>query len=839
MYCDACGTDNPEGSAACRVCGRALRHDDSATRAPLPAARGHASGERGATVAQGAVATAVADEATRPGVRGGRPAAPAHRARRPRPRRAIADSLVPALRSLTGDGRRQERLLLIGVILAAFLVRVWALGTVPPYLTTDETATLDAAFRVAAAWGPGLFGLDWRVLPALDSYLLALFVAFFGNAAVSVRLVSAIVGASAVVPFFLLARRSMALWPALGATVVFGSSFWLLSLSRTGTDDVWPVAILVWGLWSVRVALERGSLWWWAGAGLWCALGLYGPPPGHLVIVVVALLAIATIIRDRLRGPGDGDAGATSRGRIRRRLVGLELLLCVTLVLVLPQVAGPTGVPAMPGAPQAPSQDATAIPWSGGALFWPAPVLGLGLAPPGVPILDVLTTFFAVVGLITAWRRGGAALTWYLTLGVCLVLGWAAVRETPGSTWGALALVPVAAFAGFGFDAVVTALPPALETRWQPLAAAAALVIAALNVWGYAAWTSLPASALPIASVLPMTQYPAWRQDAVQLAATGAAPPALPDWLAHAPPAPAPAAPSAAPATSPAPASSEPAPLARVSPTVAATFQRFLTGSDADRWVSPHGVAVDQQGTVYVADPGAHVVHRLDVQGGALSPLTIDAQSQAQPWDLAIMQDGSLLVDDAEAGVLYKVPSGQPPAPLGTLHFGKPRGISVGSDGAVLVAETAGNRIVIVSPDGQRLGQINAGQGSPPVLDQPTGVAQLTDGGLVVAEPNAQRLEKVSSNGDYLGAWTFPKSDTFNAPHLAALPDGVAVTDPIDHQVLVLDLAMQVVGVVGASGSGDGQFATPTGVAAGPDGGTLYVVDSGLDRVAVFKLARQ
>jgi len=48
----------------------------------------------------------------------------------------------------------------------------------------------------------------------------------------------------------------------------------------------------------------------------------------------------------------------------------------------------------------------------------------------------------------------------------------------------------------------------------------------------------------------------------------------------------------------------------------------------------------------------------------------------------------------------------------------------------------------------------------------------------VVAEPNARRLEKLAPNGDYLGAWTFPVSDTFNAPHMAALPDGVAVTDP-------------------------------------------------------------
>lgn len=748
------------------------------------------------------------------------------------PLSAAREAVAAATGALTAVARR-EPLVLAAVIVAALLLRTWALGSVPPFLTSDEVDALDAAFRVASSWGPGLFALDWRGLPALDSYVFSLFVALFGDAAISVRLVSAVIATTAVAPLYLLARRTMARWPAIGASIVFAASFWFLTLSRTGTDDVWPVVFLVWGLWTAQVALERTSLRWWGVAGVWSALGLYGPPPGHLIIVVLSLVAIVGVFTHRIR-KGAGQNAQQRRRSARRSLVRLELLLCVALALFLPQIPASASTQGAPSAPSAVASGLEPLPWAGGAIFWSSPLPGLGLAPPAIPFLDVATTFFAVIGLATAWRRRGA-LPWYLALGAVVALGPAAVRETPGSTWGAMLLPPIAVFAGYGFEAAVAAFPAALEARSQPLSAVVALVIAAVNVWGFGAWNSLPPSALPLAPVLPIADFPAWRSDAVQLAATGAAPPPLADWLAQAPPPTSAAAQTAAAA----PASTAPVPLPRVAPTVTASFVRVLAGAASDRWVNPHGVAVDRQGTVYVADPEANVIHRVDAQGATLAPITFATQPPAKPWDLAKLADGRLVVADAEAGLLYGVPPEGPPARLGTLHFGKPRGVSVGADGSILVAETAGNRVVVVSPDGRQIGQVTPGQGGTPALDQPTGVARLADGAMVVAEPNARRLEKIGAGGELLGAWAIPRSDTFNAPHLSALPDGgVAVTDPIGHQVLILDSAMRIVGVAGAQGSGDGELATPTGVATDAQGSTLYVVDTGLARVAVFRLTR-
>jgi uncharacterized protein (TIGR03663 family) len=142
---------------------------------------------------------------------------------------------------------------------------------------------------------------------------------------------------------------------------------------------------------------------------------------------------------------------------------------------------------------------------------------------------------------------------------------------------------------------------------------------------------------------------------------------------------------------------------------------------------SPRGIKIGPDGSVYVADAGNHRVQEFTADGqfvaswGRLSTLETESgtpQGFLEPWDVAVAPDGSLYVADtwnhriqhlsAEGSLLafwglfgqYGVESA-----IGQGAFYGPRGIAVGSDGNVYVADTGNKRIQVFTPDGQFIRQ--------------------------------------------------------------------------------------------------------------------------------------
>jgi 4-amino-4-deoxy-L-arabinose transferase-like glycosyltransferase len=185
----------------------------------------------------------------------------------------------------------------ISLTIAALLVRLFDL-TGHPYILNGSEASmgLDA---LSAGNGQILtpFGTGWLTNPTLPFFILSLPVKLFGPSAISIRLLSPLIGAATIPTLYFAGRRWLGGQVALMAAILLAGSHVHIHYSRLGLTNVWDplLALLVFGL--VYAAWQNGRRQSWLLAGLAVGLTPYLFTTAHLFPFMLPLIVLALLLR--------------------------------------------------------------------------------------------------------------------------------------------------------------------------------------------------------------------------------------------------------------------------------------------------------------------------------------------------------------------------------------------------------------------------------------------------------------------------------------------------------------------------------------------------------------
>jgi trimeric autotransporter adhesin len=233
---------------------------------------------------------------------------------------------------------------------------------------------------------------------------------------------------------------------------------------------------------------------------------------------------------------------------------------------------------------------------------------------------------------------------------------------------------------------------------------------------------------------------------------------------------------------------------------------------------SPHGVAVDSSGTIYIADTNNNRV-RVVTPEGVIYTL-------AGNGNAGFFGDGGMAI-------------------LGALHA--PQAIAVDRNGNFYIADTLDHRVRKVTQDntittiaGNGIAGFSGdgGTGANAALNLPVSLALDDNGNIFIADQGNGRIRRVTSTGTIstvAGNGNTPESQLYNPSGVVVDAQGNVDIADSGHNLIRQAFSGGLITIAGSGGccySGDGglataaQFNSPGGMAMDPSG-ILYVADTG------------
>jgi tripartite motif-containing protein 71 len=200
-------------------------------------------------------------------------------------------------------------------------------------------------------------------------------------------------------------------------------------------------------------------------------------------------------------------------------------------------------------------------------------------------------------------------------------------------------------------------------------------------------------------------------------------------------------------------------------------------GSGPGQLGRPDKLAFDAQGNLYVTEVGPAYggnsrIQKFSPTGTPLAQWGTDGSAPGQfknPIGIAVDQQGNMYVSEEAGDRVQKLSSlGQPLTEWGTLgsgpgQFNVPYDLALDATGNVYVSEPSpfvpGNdRIQKFTPTGVPLAQWGRHGRGPGEFSNPTGLAVDSKGSVFVVDSGNCRIQELSSAGKYLAQWLGPEA---------------------------------------------------------------------------------
>jgi hypothetical protein len=180
---------------------------------------------------------------------------------------------------------------------------------------------------------------------------------------------------------------------------------------------------------------------------------------------------------------------------------------------------------------------------------------------------------------------------------------------------------------------------------------------------------------------------------------------------------------------------------------------RFTTSGElVDSWGGeyftdvrgPHGMFLEDGGTMLLVDTRRNTVERYTYEGERLASIPADKPPYDKPTCALVHPNGSTYVTDGygnsflhryDADGGWEATWGGPGT--GPLEFAIPHGVALAADGNLLVADRENHRIQVISPNGDYLGVIGE-------VFRPSAIHVTADGTMFVAELGADTAGHLS-----------------------------------------------------------------------------------------------
>ena len=176
----------------------------------------------------------------------------------------------------------------------------------------------------------------------------------------------------------------------------------------------------------------------------------------------------------------------------------------------------------------------------------------------------------------------------------------------------------------------------------------------------------------------------------------------------------------------------------------------------------PHGICVDDNGNVFLADRDSHVVEKRDSEGKLL--LTLGTRDM--PSDTG----------EQSQRFLVEKPGGP---------FNMPTGIALSAEGDIFISDGYSNcRVHHYNASGSLMNSWGVpGKLNPGDFHLPHGIGVDADGRIIVADRENHRIQVFDENGEFQTMWT-----GFQQPTSVAFgPEGEIYVPELQHRLSIID----------------------------------------------------